>query len=203
MVNSATAQDGQTGAPLLAERMRSLSAGSTPDLTAKPKVLINEIMPTNSSAVEDPNEPQEYPDWFELYNPSTLPVNLSGLFLTDDVGKLTQYEIPSGVIIPAQGYLVFYADGEPEQGPFHTNFRLSSDGEMVILVDTATRNYQVIDSVSFDAQAPDISVGRLPNGSGTWRRLNIYSPGQYNYNLDEIPTQFFYLPYISNGPICP
>jgi hypothetical protein len=59
----------------------------------------------------------------------------------------------------------------------------------------------VIDSVSFDAQAPDISVGRLPNGGGAWRRLNIYSPGKYN--LNELPTQFLYLPYVGNGPNCP
>ena len=68
-VNSGTAQNSQTGAPLLAERMRSLGAGSTLDPMARPKVLINEIMPTNDSAVEDPNEPDEFPDWFELYNP--------------------------------------------------------------------------------------------------------------------------------------
>jgi hypothetical protein len=200
-VNRATAEDGQSGAPLLAERMRSLSAGNAPEPAAKPTVFINEIMPNNETALEDPNERQEYPDWFELYNPSAMPVNLGGLFLTDDVGKPTQYQIPNGVIIPAQGYLVFFADGEPEQGPLHTNFRLSSDGETIMLVDSAAHNYQVIDSMSFDAQAPDVSVGRLPNGGSTWRRLNIYTPGQYN--LNELPVRFLFMPYIGNGPDCP
>ena len=123
------------------------------------------------------------------------------MFLTDDISKPTQYEIPNGVIIGAQGYLVFYADGEPEQGSLHTNFKLSSDGEMVVLIDSAARNYQVIDSVSFDAQAPNTSVGRLPNGGGAWSRLNVYSPGRYNLNA--LLTQFVYLPYLGNGPGCP
>jgi hypothetical protein len=200
-VDGSTARDSQTGAPLLAERMRNLKSGTTPEMSAKPALVINEIMPNNEAAVEDPDEPEEYPDWFELYNPSPMPVNLSGLFLTDDVGKPMQYEIPNGVLIPAQGYLVFYADGEPEQGPLHTNFKLSSDGETIVLVDSAARNYQVLDSVSFDAQAPDISVGRLPNGGTTWSRLNTYSPGQYNLNFR--PSHFLQLPYIGNGSICP
>ena len=95
----------------------------------KLRVVINEIMADNTHTLEDPNEPQEYPDWIELYNPASVPVNLGGMFLSDDPADSQLYRIPDDVVIGANDYLVFIADGEPEQGPLHTNFRLSKGGE--------------------------------------------------------------------------
>ena len=37
-------------------------------------------------------------DWFELYNPGSNPVELSGLFLTDDLNRPSQYAIPSSLV---------------------------------------------------------------------------------------------------------
>jgi hypothetical protein len=141
-------------------------------------VIINEFMASNESTIEDPDEPGEYPDWIELYNPGTEAVDLGGAYLTDDPAEPTKYQIPTGVSIPAGGYLVFWADDDGTQGPLHTNFKLSASGEAVALFDTD--GLTEIDSVSFDAQFTDVSYGRYPNGTGPWGFMATATPGGAN-----------------------
>ncbi len=51
-------------------------------------VFINELVASSSDrGVEDPDEPGEYPDWIELYNSSTQPIDISGWYMTDDLGR--------------------------------------------------------------------------------------------------------------------
>jgi hypothetical protein len=85
-------------------------------------IVLNEFMAGNAGFLEDPDEPGDYPDWVELYNPTAFAQDLGGLFLTDNALNPTKYQIPFGTIIPAYGYLVFYADRDPEQGPLHASF---------------------------------------------------------------------------------
>jgi hypothetical protein len=98
-------------------------------------LVINEFMASNGGFLLDPCDANETPDWFELYNASAFPVDLSGMYLTDDLGDPTEYEIPSGVTIPAKGYLLFYADNHPGWGPMHTSFALGAGGEDIGLFD--------------------------------------------------------------------
>ena len=65
--------------------------------------------------------------------------------------------------------LLFIADGEPEQGPLHTSFSLSKDGETLVLYDVDARGNQVIDQVSVEAMAPDAS----PENTSAARSLKI------------------------------
>ncbi len=48
------------------------------------QVDLNEFMAGNFDFTEDPDEPGEYPDRIELHNPTGTPVDLSGIYLTDD-----------------------------------------------------------------------------------------------------------------------
>ena len=165
--------------------------------------LINEIMADNTRTLEDPNEPQEYPDWIELYNPAPVPVNLGGMFLSDDPADSQLYRIPEDVVIGANGYLVFIADGEPEQGPLHTNFRLSKGGESC----HAYRQGRRVPSVystrsSTTASAADVSYGRFPNGSSTWKVLGAATPGSFNLDQPLIIQAHVYAPVIANGTAC-
>ncbi|MCA9920528.1 MAG: lamin tail domain-containing protein, partial [Anaerolineales bacterium] len=58
----------------------SARAQDGPDQSAaQSDLVINEIMASNSSTLQDPDEPGEYPDWLELYNPTNAPVSLDGL----------------------------------------------------------------------------------------------------------------------------
>jgi hypothetical protein len=165
-------------------------------------VVINEIMADNTRTLEDPQEPQEFPDWIELYNPSPVPVNLGGMFLSDDPAESQLYRIPDGVVIGAKGYLVFVADGEPEQGPLHTNFRLSKGGEGVTLIDKAARSFRLLDQIEYDGLGADVSYGRFPNGGSAWSLLGAATPGSFNLNQPLIINAFVYAPIIANGIAC-
>jgi spore coat protein CotH len=142
-----------------------------------PALFINEFMADNETVLADPDEPGEFPDWIELYNPGPGPIDLGGRYLTDDLDVPTKFRIADGLTIPAGGFALFYADSDPEQGPFHTNFRLDKDGESVGLFDVNAAGNPPIDTHTFGAQATDVSACRYPNGGGTWAMFHVPSPG--------------------------
>ena len=50
------------------------SAANVADYMVGPANLyINEVMADNKTILEDPDEPGEFPDWFEVYNPTPVP----------------------------------------------------------------------------------------------------------------------------------
>ncbi|MFN8165899.1 MAG: T9SS type A sorting domain-containing protein [Bacteroidia bacterium] len=50
----------------------------------------------------------------------------------------------------------------------HTNFKLSGNGEELMLSDL---NGNVLDSITFGPQTSDVSIGRCPNGSGNYQTM--------------------------------
>ncbi|MCK4342303.1 MAG: lamin tail domain-containing protein [Phycisphaerae bacterium] len=146
-----------------------------------PVVLyINEFMADNDSVIEDPDEPGAYEDWIEIYNPGASAVDLSGMYLTDDLADPTQYQIPAGVSIPAGGFLLFWADDDDGQGPVHTNFKLGKNGEEIGLYDTDANGNMAIDTLTFGAQTTDVSQGRVPDGGPNWAFFDDSTPGSSN-----------------------
>ena len=119
-------------------------------------------------------------DWIELYNPGSEAIDLGGLYLTDDLTDPTQFQIPTGVTIPGESFLLFYADNDTDQGDQHTNFKLSADGERVGLfgMDGVTQ----IDAVTFAEQTTDVAYGRQTDGTGSWAVLCGATPGSANGN---------------------
>ena len=103
-------------------------------------------------------------DWFELYNPEALPVQLSGLYLTDSLTKTNGPSIPPLSFLGAgrAGYQKFVADGSATKGANHVDFKLSSAGETIALLGT---NLAPIDLITFGPQSPGVSQGRYPDGS--------------------------------------
>ena len=126
-------------------------------------VVINELMASNSMTVTD--ETGDYEDWIELFNTSNQAVDLSGYYLSDNPANLAKYEIPQGISIPANGYVIFWADEDGSDGPYHCNFKLSASGEVVYLL-----NHELViqDSVTFGAQETDKGYARVPNGTGAF-----------------------------------
>ncbi len=120
-------------------------------------------------------------DWFELYNPDTLPVDLSGLYLTDDPSTvgITKSPVASLSFIGAQHWAEFDADGHPGNGRDHVNFSLDQEGEAICIYDT---NMTLIDAVSFGLQTTDVSQGRLPDGGTNIVNFpTTSSPGTSNF----------------------
>ncbi len=157
----------------------SVAAPAQADSPASPADLrINEIMADNVTFLQDPDEPGEFPDWFELYNAGTDTVSLDGLSLSDDPALPNKYVIPNGLTIAAGQFLLFYADDDGKQGPRHTNFKLSAAGETLGLY--STQGTVTIDSFTFGLQTADVSLGRQPDGAGDWRFLGKATPGATN-----------------------
>jgi regulation of enolase protein 1 (concanavalin A-like superfamily) len=139
--------------------------GAPNDPSSIPVTLfINEWMASNSSTIADPADGQ-YKDWFEIYNPGTLPVDLSGYTLTDRLSEPGRFTVPSGTIVPARGFLLVWADGKPELNGInhdvHTSFSLSRDGEVIGLF---APDGSLVDALTFGPQQTDVSQGRFPDG---------------------------------------
>lgn len=130
-------------------------------------VYINEFMAGNVEYLENPDLPENYPDWIELYNKSDVEVNVSGLFLSDTKDNFTKWEIPLGVSIPSNGFLIIYCDNFTSLGKTHANFKLNATRGSVLLVDRDGRT--LIDSISYgnsvfsDRWIEDGSYVRLKN----------------------------------------
>ncbi len=154
-------------------------------LSSGPSVtlFINEILADNEDTIQDPDG-TGFPDWIELYNPNAFPVDLGGMYLADDVSQSTQWRIPDGISIEANGFLLIWADDDEEQGPTHANFKLSSGGEAVALFDKDIFGNLLIDLVTFDAQSADVSFGRETDGSSVFRTFDPPTPGIGNACVD-------------------
>ena len=141
-------------------------------------VVINELMAANTKSLTDPQG--QYEDWLELHNLTNDTVNLSGMYLTDKTNNLKKWAFPENTRIPAHGYLLVWLDedGKADVG-LHANFKLSRNGETVMLVDTDIRGNQVLDTVRFEKQERDVALGRWPNGSGKLKQLQT-TPGKEN-----------------------
>ncbi|MEQ8820742.1 MAG: CotH kinase family protein [Sumerlaeia bacterium] len=167
--------------PFMDERANSLrtqlSGFTTPAL---PNVRINEIQASNNSTISD--EMGEFEDWIELVNLDASPVDLSGWYLTDDVTSPTKWMIPAGVTIPANGYLLFWADDDEAQGPLHTSYNLSLDGEHLGLFTSMAEGRVLVDD--FDAfglsMISDSTAIRFPNGSDTITTTTLPTPSAEN-----------------------
>ena len=141
-------------------------------------VVINELMASNTKGLADPQGDND--DWIELHNVSDYVVNLSGMYLSDNQNNPRKWQFPDETQIAPGGYLIVWADEEGNAKPgLHANFKLSRNGETVMLVDTDQRGNQVLDVIKFQAQGKDVALGRVPNGVGDFTSLEG-TPGTQN-----------------------
>ncbi len=148
------------------------------------KFYINEFMAKNVSTIADTaGEEDEYDDWIEIYNAGNICGDIGGYYLTDDLEDLTNSQLPDSLpnitTIPPIGFLLLWADKEPEQGALHlADMKLSTDGEQIGL--TAPDGITIIDSITYEQQYPDTSFGRLPDGADSWQFFSNPTPGTSN-----------------------
>ena len=144
-------------------------------------VVINELMADNDNIIADPQG--DYDDWLELYNLTDSSVTLTGLYLSDKEDNPTKWAFPENTQLPANGYLVVWLDEDHDDEDategLHANFKLSKDGETVILVGTDAHGNPVLDKVTFGEQETDTAYGRLPDGTGDFQVVQA-TPGAQN-----------------------
>ncbi len=144
-------------------------------------LFVNEVLAANTNSL--PDEQGEFDDWFELYNASDEPLNLGGLCFTDDEGEPFRWQLPLNfpeqTTIPPHGFLLLWADGQPEQGLLHADFKLSAGGEMVAVFQRDGAGYAERERLDFAQQSPNVAWGRYPDGSAELRFMHP-TPGATN-----------------------
>jgi len=87
------------------------------------QVLINEVFLSGFNGSEQNDHGFKVDDWIELYNGTSLSINLAGWYLSDDQNDLQKWQIPSGTIA-ANDHRVFNANGL-DNSNLNTNFTTS------------------------------------------------------------------------------
>lgn len=162
-----------------------------------PQIYLNEICITNSQYVD---EYFESGDWIELYNAGETAVNIGGMYVSDTKNNLRKFQIPGGspekTTIPSKGYLILWADSQPEKGVLHTNFSLSaSEVETVSLSVVKEGELYVVDSISYQLHVKGETFARFSNDywDGEWKitsRPTFASQNIYILSTTDVTTIF-------------
>lgn len=141
-------------------------------------LVINEFMSHNDVAWAGPDG--EFPDWIELFNGTAEPIDVGGMYVSDDMSNLELSMIaddaPDVTTIPPGGYLVLVANGTPELGPLQLDLKLS-DGEDFALV---AADGTIIDQLNSEVVPDDMSMGRVPDGTDNLQICTVHTPGGAN-----------------------
>ena len=135
-------------------------------------VRINEVSAANGIHV---NEYFKRNDWVELYNTTDKPVDVEGMYLSDNVKKPLKYQITRGdtnaaTVIPAHGYLVVWCDKLDPLSELHTSFKLAAEGGDVLLT-AADESWT--DHVTYNEMKADETIGRYPDGAAQLVTMNV------------------------------
>ncbi|TFU95121.1 lamin tail domain-containing protein [Barnesiella sp. WM24] len=129
---------------------------------------INEVMVQNDSNYVD--DYGLHHAWIELYNSTYAPMEISSVYLSNDPAQPKKYPVPLGDVnteIPPRQHVVFWADGEPNKGTFHLNFKLVPGQDNWIGVYDAN-GVTLIDSITVPASLiANQSYARVNDGEGS------------------------------------
>ena len=129
---------------------------------------INEVMVQNDSNYVD--DYGLHHAWIELYNSTYAPMEISSVYLSNDPAQPKKYPVPLGDVnteIPPRQHVVFWADGEPNKGSFHLNFKLVPGQDNWIGVYDAN-GVTLIDSITVPASLiANQSYARVNDGEGS------------------------------------
>jgi uncharacterized protein YjdB len=146
-------------------------------------VKINEILTSNQTV--NANSLGKYEDWIELHNSGTASIDIAGLYLSDNSLQPTLYQIPYGfptqTTIAAGGFLLLWADGAPEEGVLHLPFKLSKDGDTLLLSQKGSTGTIIsVDNMIYGKQNTDISYGRYPDDNANKIIFSVPTPNASN-----------------------
>ncbi|MCB9765795.1 MAG: lamin tail domain-containing protein [Alphaproteobacteria bacterium] len=145
----------------------------TTDIT----LFINEFMASNSAWVFDESDPEDpwTPDWIEIYNPADVSVDLEDFTISDDLEEPDKHTL-GDLSVPAGGFLLLYADGDPELGDEHLGFKLNREEDAIGLF---SPEGVPLDQITYTDQVTDYSAARIPNG-GEFSLTADATPGASN-----------------------
>jgi len=143
-------------------------------------LVLNEALAKNKYGITDNYD--ELEDWFEIHNYGGNPVDISGLYITNDFQLPFMWKFPEAdsLVFKSNEYKVFFADEDIHQGVLHTNFKLSKKGRTIFLVKNVNNIPVIIDSLKYPALDNDVSWGRNEIIAGEYEKFIIPTPGFYN-----------------------
>ena len=148
-------------------------APNADQLVPTPTLFINEVLLDNTNNLVD--EAMEFEPWLEVYNPNGFQVHLGGYTLQSDLGFAATLPTndPVATTVPANGFLLLWLDGEPEQGGHHTA-TLASSSEQTF----ALKGPDGVTADTFLAQVSfaNVSWGRQTDGAPTSTWFDIPTP---------------------------
>ena len=152
-----------TGAPA---DTNTATVDSAPLVRIDSTLRISEVMSSNKSTVAVDGL---FPDWVELTNTGTAPLNLSNVRMRcDDVS----YALPATELAPG-GFLLLWCDGSGSDS-FHAPFTLDKKGCTL----TLENNAGVLDQAAVPALSADQSAVRQADGS--FAATSFSTPGYAN-----------------------
>ena len=135
------------------------------------KLVLNEVLVDNVSNFQD--DYGVHSGWIEIFNQSYSSADLAGCLLrvSSQPGDTITYFIPKGdvlTLVKPRQHALFWADGEPNRGTFHTSFKLNPETANWIGLFDSGRN--IIDQIVVPANAlgPDQSYARVSDGVADW-----------------------------------
>ena len=135
------------------------------------KLMLNEVLIDNQNNFQD--DYGLHSAWIEIFNRSYGSADLAGCLLkvSSQPGDTITYFIPKGdvlTLVKPRQHALFWADGEPNRGTFHTSFKLNPETANWIGLFDSGRN--IIDQIVVLANAlgPDQSYARVSDGVADW-----------------------------------
>jgi hypothetical protein len=155
----------------------SASPGAPNYLATNTTRLLNEVM-VRAETYPGPGASKAV-DWIELVNTSSTAVSLAGHSLSVGQRRPGQWVFPTGLTLPAGGFLVVHCDSEQPASttaaaPLNLGRNLENSGGAVYWFDP---HGQLLDSLEFGSALPDQAIGRSGN---SWQLLTTPTPGLPN-----------------------
>lgn len=144
----------------------SKSAASDPLV----RVAINELSTGTGAA----------PGWIELYNPGTLAVDLSRVYLSNDRFDLLAWKFPEGTTLQPGAFWVAHQGTSAGEFPFALD---PYGGTLYVTAAGSTTPpaaLRVLDAIRYDGQEPGVAYGRYPDGSAGLDSLTAATVGKPN-----------------------
>ena len=135
------------------------------------KLVINEVLVDNQTNFQD--DYGVHSGWIEIFNKAYSTADLAGCLLkvSRQPGDTVTYFIPKGDVMTSnkpRQHTLFWADGNPRRGTFHTNFVLSkTNANWIGLYDSGKK---LLDQVVVPAGilAANQSYARVGDASAEW-----------------------------------
>ncbi len=135
------------------------------------KLVLNEVLIENVSNFQD--DYGVHSAWIEIFNKSYTSADLAGyqLRMSNEPGDTATYYIPKGDVLTSvkpRQHALFWADGQPNRGTFHTSFVMN--GTTATWIGLFDGGKKLVDEIVIPANVlqADQSYARIADAATEW-----------------------------------